>query len=367
MQVPTLHQIAFSKIKGLNFDIASELLSVIGEESDFFRLTEKELQQLTASKSRAFSSEYRKDLLVKAESELEFALKKKINCLYFRNPDYPIRLQNVPDAPLLIYSKGVCDLNSTHIIGVVGTRHSTSYGINVCRNLIDNIAKQIGTDVVVVSGLAYGIDITAHMAALEAGLPTVAVVAHGLDTIYPAPHRNIAVDIVNKSGAIVTEYGDRTRIHRSNFLARNRIIAALSDCVVVVESASHGGALVTANIAQSYGRDVFAFPGRVGDEYSVGCNNLITKNVAALITSADDLIDMMRWKRNNAPIETALFIEFSEEEQPIMDIIREKDVVQLNELSQLLKLPVHKLLNVLFELEMKGVITTLPGNRYRKL
>ena len=189
--------------------------------------------------------------------------------------------------------------------------------------------------------------------------------AHGLDMIYPAQHRSVAADIVRRRGAVTTEYGCRTRVHRSNFLARNRIIAALSDCTVVVESAFKGGALVTARVAQNYGRDVFAFPGRVGDVYSEGCNTLIRKNVAALVTSASDVVDMMRWERSAKPVEKSLFIEYTKEEQAVVDCLQGRDLVQINELSALLKMPVHKLLSVLFELEFKGAVSVMPGNCYR--
>lgn len=365
MSLPGIEQVAFSKIKGITPETAGAILAVVGSEAEFFRMSERELAELASAGSHIFAASYREGLLCEAEKELDFVARNGIRCLYFRNQDYPARFQNVPDAPLLIYAKGDTDLNARCAVGIVGTRHATVYGQKLTRDLVAGLGELVGKDVVVVSGLAYGVDVAAHLAALECGMPTVAVMAHGLDMIYPAQHRSVAADIVRRRGAVTTEYGCRTRVHRSNFLARNRIIAALSDCTVVVESAFKGGALVTAKVAQNYGRDVFAFPGRVGDVYSEGCNTLIRKNVAALATSASDVVDMMRWERSAKPVEKSLFIEYTKEEQAVVDCLQGRDLVQINELSALLKMPVHKLLNVLFELEFKGAVSVMPGNCYR--
>ena len=360
----SLQQVVFSKLKGITPDLASKLLDVFGDEAEFFRMSESELRAASEMESKCFSASYRESLLFEAEKELDFIEKKNIRCLYFNKPNYPARFQNIPDAPILLYAKGDIDLNKKKIVGVVGTRRITQYGQKLTNKFIEELTEAIGNDVIVVSGLAYGVDVSAHKAALNARIPTVGVVAHGLDMIYPTQHRNIAAEMIHEGGAVVTEYGHGTRIHRSNFLARNRIIAALSDCVIVIESAEKGGALVTAKIAQSYGRDVFAFPGRVSDEFSAGCNNLINKNIAALISSASDVVDMMRWEKQTKPIEKSLFVEYTPEEQKIIGFIKEKDGIQINLLSALSQIPVHKLMSILFELEFKGAIVVMPGNRY---
>lgn len=363
---PTACQIAFARIKGITIETASAILDAVGSEELFFRMTEKELTACAGGfGSRVFSEAYRGGLLEDAKRELDYVESKNISALYFSDEDYPARFRTASDAPLLLYAKGGCDFNARRVVSVVGTRHATSYGAGLCRDLVAGLKNSVGSDVVVVSGLAYGIDVTAHLAALETGLDTVAVVAHGLDMIYPAQHRGVAADIVRSGGAVATEYGHRTRIHRSNFLARNRIIAALSDCTVVVESAEKGGALVTANIAQSYGREVFAFPGRVGDEYSAGCNALIRKNVAAIVGGVEDVADMMGWALRRVPVETALFAELTPEERQITDVLRGKDAVHLNELSASTGIVVHRLLSAIFDLELKGAVRVLPGNRYR--
>ena len=363
--LPSIYQIAFSSLKGISIETANEILSDVGTEENFFRMSDIDLQKLSGTNNRIFDDTYRSGLLENARKEQEFITNKNIGTYYFRDENFPVRLQNAPDAPLLIYSAGRCDLNAKKIVSVVGTRHATIYGTNLCRELISDLKSKIGNDVVIVSGLAYGVDVTAHLASLDAGLRTVAVMAHGLDMIYPAQHRQTAADIIKEGGAVITEYPSRTRIHRSNFLARNRIIAALSDCTVVVESARKGGALVTANIAASYGRDVFAFPGRTNDEYSEGCNTLITKNVAALITSADDMIDLMCWERKNSkPVQQELFIKLDSNEQMIYDRLSANGTASVNELSLTVKIPVHKLLSILVDMEFRGIIQSLPGNRY---
>lgn len=365
MPLPTIQQLAFSKVKGMTPDTAADILAVVGSEAEFFRMSERELTELADVNSKIFSAAYREQLLMEAEAELEFVEQNGIRCMYFRNADYPARFQNVPDAPLVLYAKGEADFDAKYMVGVVGTRHATLYGQGLTRSLVAGLGNLLGKDVCIVSGLAYGIDVAAHLAALENGMPTIAVVAHGLDMIYPAQHRSVAAEMVHRGGAIATEYGNHTRVHRSNFLARNRIVAALCDCTVVVESAFKGGALVTARVAQGYGRDVFAFPGRVKDEYSEGCNALIRKNVAALISSASDLTEMMGWRRIAKPVEKSLFPELTAEEQSVVDVMKGREVVQINELSVLSKHPVHRLLSILFELEFKGMVSVLPGNCYR--
>ena len=360
-------QIAFSMVKGMTSDMASDILKAVGSEQAFFELGEQQLQALSGGSSPIFSKSYRNKLLDRARTEFDYITAKHIDAYYFRDGNYPLRFLNVPDAPLLLYAKGKCNLNSNKVVGIVGTRHISSYGEQLCRSLVREIREAFGQDTVIVSGLAYGVDVTAHISALECNLPTVAVMAHGLDMIYPAVHRSVAVDIIQSGGAILTEYPSKTRVHRHNFLARNRIIAALSDCVIVVESAKKGGALVTAKIAQSYGRDVFAFPGRVGDQYSEGCHVLIRNNVAALITGVDDLAYAMGWNMEigeKEPVQQSLFPELSPEESSVVGRLKGQQPVHINELSVSVGLPVHKLMSLLVDMEFRGIIRMLPGNRY---
>ena len=283
-----LYRMAFAGIRGMGVELAQRLLDVIPSERDFFALSDRELKSITGSRSKVWERVSRDEMLRKAEKELLFVEQKHVKVMYFTDSDFPQRLLNASDAPILLYTIGDCNLNAKHVISIVGTRRSTHYGASFCDSLVKDLSQLLDGELVIVSGLAYGTDINAHRAAIKYEIPNVGVQACGLNKIYPAEHRDDAAHIVKLGGAVVSDYTSQDPIHRGNFLARNRIIAALSDCTVVVESANKGGALVTANIAASYSRDVFAVPGRVTDEYSKGCNRLIMNNQAAAITCAED-------------------------------------------------------------------------------
>jgi len=361
---PMACRIAFASMQGMGIDLARKLLDVVGSEERFFAMSEKDLRVLTHGRSKIYRDDYRRDCLQRAVAEEAFARDHNIAAVYYTDAGYPRRLLEAPDAPVMIYTLGHCDLESKHVISVVGTRHATQYGTRFCDTLIGDLAQRL-PDLVVVSGLAYGIDIAAHRAALKHGVSTVAVLPRGLNRIYPSMHRSDAVSIVKSGGMLLTDYTSQDPVQKSNFLARNRIVAALSDCTVVVESAGSGGALVTASLAMSYNRDVMAVPGRCGDEFSTGCNKLIATNKAALITGADDLMAAMRWEGvGRAPQQLNLFPELTKEEQAVVDAIRDRGEVHLNALADALRLPVYKLMSTLVELDCKNVITTLPGCRY---
>lgn len=255
------------------------------------------------------------DIFSRAEKELDFCEKNHIHCLTFHDQDYPSRLRECADAPLALFFRGNANLNALHIVSVVGTRQATPYGQDLCLRLIDDL-HQLCPDVLVVSGLAYGIDIHAHRAALQHQLKTVGVLAHGLDRIYPAEHRKTAVHMLEQGG-LLTEFMSRTTPDRQNFIRRNRIVAGMSDATIVVESAAKGGALITAELANEYHRDCFAFPGRCTDPYSAGCNLLIRNNQATLVTSAEDIVKAMNWTQKptieRGAVQRQLFPELSEE------------------------------------------------------
>ena len=361
---PMVYRIAFASLQGMGVDLARKLLDVVGSERQFFDMSEKALRELTRGRSKIYRDDYRAGCLERAVREESFVREHGIAATYFTDASYPHRLLEATDAPAMIYTLGKCDLESAHVISVVGTRHATQYGVRFCESLIGDLAQRV-QDLVVVSGLAYGIDIAAHRAALKHGVPTVAVLPRGLNRIYPAMHRNDAVAIAKQGGMLLTDYTSQDEVQKSNFLARNRIVAALSDCTVVVESAGAGGALVTASLAMSYSRDVMAVPGRCGDEFSAGCNKLIATNKAALITGADDLMAAMRWESAGmAPQQLDLFPELTREEQAVVDVIRDRGEIHLNALADVLHQPVYKLMSVLVELDCKKVISTLPGCRY---
>lgn len=360
-----LYNIAFANIKGITPRLAEEILSRIGDKSLFFSMPESNLAAVLGFKSKILERAYRDSILEKAKKELDFINTHSITVTAYNDATYPERLRQCDDAPMILYSIGDCNLNSRHMIGVVGTRHATPYGIDFVINLVKGISEKLD-DTVIVSGLAYGIDITAHRAALHNNIPTAAVLAHGLNTIYPASHRNTAAEIARSGGTLVTDYMSQDHMHKGNFLARNRIVAGLCDCLVVAESAEKGGALVTARIATAYNRDVAALPGRTSDKYSAGCNHLIASNVATLIQSDNDLIEMMNWTAKPAEgDQKSLPLELSPEEEAVIDRLRESGEDNINHMCVALGIPMHRLMPILVDMEFKNLILPYPGGKYR--
>ncbi len=305
----------------------------------------------------------------RAEEELAYAERHGITVLTPLDDGYPRRLKECDDAPLMLFYKGTADLNATHIINIVGTRHSTPYGQDLVRRFVADL-RTLCPDVLIVSGLAYGIDICAHRQALDNGLATIGVLAHGLDDLYPTAHRDTANRMVAQGG-LLTEFMTRTNADKLNFVRRNRITAGISDACVLVESAAKGGGLITTRISKDYNRDVFAFPGPVGAPYSEGCNRLIRDNGAALITSAEDLVRAMGWEQDallaqarRQGIERQLFPDLSADEQKVVSLLQKTNDLQLNIISVKCALPVGTVTSLLFTLEMKGVVKAFAGGTY---
>ncbi|WP_281723828.1 DNA-processing protein DprA [Hoylesella shahii] len=304
-----------------------------------------------------------------ADAEMEYNARNNIKTLCLADNDYPQRLKNCADAPLVLFFKGNTDLNRARVINVVGTRHCTAYGQDVIRKFITEL-KKLSPEVLIVSGLAYGVDINAHRQALANDLDTVAVLAHGLDNLYPARHKQTADEMI-KHGGLLTEFLTNTNADKLNFVRRNRIVAGMSDACVLVESAAHGGGLITTAIARDYSREVFAFPGAVGAPFSEGCNNLIRDHKAQLITSAADFIQALGWetdfKRVQATrqgIERQLFPELSAEEQTVIEALQSLNDQPISQLSLSANIPISRLTVVLFQLEMKGMLKLLAGGCY---
>lgn len=366
MNVDLLYKIAFASVRGMGVDLARKMLEVIGEEKEFFNISEKALREITGSKSKILEKAYRNSCISKAENEMEFLESRHIRISYFTDPDYPQRLLNATDAPILLYSVGNTHLNGKHFVSIVGTRNCTEYGKRMCEKLVSELAEAV-PDVVIVSGLAFGIDIVAHNAALKNNVLTIGVQACGLNKIYPSENRNTAESIVKSGGCIMTEYTSQDHLHKGNFVARNRIIAGITDGTIVIESAEKGGSLITANLAQGYNRDVFAVPGRAGDEYSKGCNNLIKRNQAMMVTCAADIIETLQWEskkpRRNA-VQLDLFPTLTPEEETVMKIIQKSGDIHINHITEKLHMPVYKVMSTLMQLEFKGVIISMPGCRY---
>ena len=308
----------------------------------------------------------------RAEVELEYDLRYGIEPLTMNDERYPSRLKECDDAPLMLFYKGNANLNQQRVINIVGTRHCTPYGEDLIRRFITDL-KQLCPQVLIVSGLAYGVDINAHRQALDKGYETVGVLAHGLDDLYPNRHKETALRMI-EHGGLLTEFLTQTNADKINFVRRNRIVAGMSDACILVESAAHGGGLITCEISQAYNRDAFAFPGRIGDAYSEGCNNLIRSNGAMLITSASDFVKNMGWqddaklmRAKQQGIERSLFPDLSPEEQSIVDVLSRNNDLQINMISVQSGIDISRLAALLFTLEMKGLIRTLAGGMYHLL
>ncbi|MBQ4386577.1 MAG: DNA-processing protein DprA [Prevotella sp.] len=312
------------------------------------------------------------EAMKRAEVEMKYMEEHRIRALSLSDDDYPQRLLECADAPLVLYYIGNADLNQQKIISIVGTRKITSYGRDLCRKFIREL-REMCPQVLIVSGLAYGVDICAHKESLDNGFDTVAVLAHGLDQIYPYHHRDTAARMVNHGG-LLTEFMTQTNADKPNFVRRNRIVAGCADATIVVESAAKGGSLITAEIAQSYDRAVFAFPGNVGQQFSEGCNNLIRDNGAGLISSAEDFVKAMGWYDDSIRkqalangIERELFPDLSPEEKKIVSLLQQTNDLQLNVLSVKTGIPISQITALLFQLEMKGVVKALAGGMYHLL
>ena len=305
----------------------------------------------------------------RAETEYEWDNAHGILPLCMNDHRYPQRLKECDDAPLMLFYKGTADLNQTKVISIVGTRHCTTYGQDLIRRFMSEL-RQICPQVLIVSGLAYGVDICAHRHALQNGYETVGVLAHGLDYLYPPRHKYTADEMVNRGG-LLTEFLTNTNADKVNFVRRNRIVAGLADATILVESAAHGGGLITTKLARDYNRDVFAFPGAVGATYSEGCNNAIRDQWASLISNAHDFAKAMRWEGNmllheayEKGIERQLFPNLTPEEKKVVDTLSRDNDLQINMLSVRSDIPISNLTALLFSLEMKGVVKTLPGGTY---
>ena len=362
--------LALNRIDRIGSIRAKYLYEQLGSAQEIFRNRKHLNEIITGVNQSLINALDDSGVFIKAEQELRFIEENHIRCLTPENEDYPSRLRDCEDAPLLLFTLGNADLNTTKIVSVVGTRKATEYGRRMCNRLIEEL-HTLCPDILIVSGLAYGIDAISHKAALDNNCKTVGVLAHGLDMIYPRTNRDMAKRMLD-CGGLVTEFMSQTIPLPNNFLRRNRIVAGLADAVVIVESAARGGSLATADMAQSYHRDCFAFPGSVGDIYSEGCNALIRDNKAALITSGSDLVDAMGWGTKGVgksePIQTELQFDLTPQEQQVFDKVREKaQGVHINTLVVECNMPYALITSVLFSLEMKELVKPFPGSMYKPL
>jgi len=358
-----LYQIALTLVPGIGDVLGKKLISYCGNPEQIFREPKKMLQKIPRISDKLITAIGNKDLLNRARKEILFIEKYRIKPLYFQDKDYPSRLRNCLDSPIMLYYKGNTEINMAKVVGVVGTRSATEYGKEICSKII---LELVDHQVLIVSGLAYGIDSCAHRAAIAAGLPTVGVLGHGLDRIYPGQNKGLAEKMV-RNGGLLTDFISETNPDRENFPQRNRIIAGLCDAIVVVEAAKKGGALITADIANSYNRDVFAVPGKIGDIFSEGSNFLIKINKAALIQSGEDIRYMMGWdtkKPGRTSQQRKLFIEMTHEEEIVVKILNDEGETGIDELTIKSGLSMSKCSASLLNLEFEGVIKSLPGKMY---
>ncbi len=360
-----LQRIAISLFKKINFTNLQYIFNYIDSVEDFFHLDEITIGDIPNVNS-PFIEEYKTQLpicLEKAKKELEYIEKNNIQIHFFTDKTFPKRLLECTDCPKLIYSKGIADFNKHKYLGIVGTRKATEYGKNSCHKIISELAKS-QPKICIISGLAYGIDIYSHRAALENNIPTIGVIGGGYDFFYPKAHYNTSLEM-QKNGAVITEFTHEIHPEPYNFVQRNRIIAGMSDGVLVVESAEKGGSLITAELAYSYNKDVMAIPGRYIDSSSAGCNSLIKSNKAALVESASDIERIMCWEKDNTlELGIELFPELSDKETLIVDIIRSKGNIHIDTISELSGIKISELSVLLLNLEFKNVVRSVRGNLY---
>ncbi|MCP2026377.1 DNA processing protein [Flavobacterium sp. HSC-32F16] len=357
--------LALLKVDGVGDIMAKKLLTNCGKAEAVFKTNVNQIAAIDGVGTVLLKNLKDKSIFEKANQELEFIKKNKIEVSYFQDENYPDRLKHCFDSPVLLFSGGTINLKNKKIISIVGTRQITSYGTEFCRKLIEDLAP---LDPVIVSGFAYGVDIVAHQAAIDYNLQTIGVLAHGLNQIYPKTHKKY-MSKMEENGGFITEFWSDSNPDKEKFVRRNRIVAGMTEATIVIESADRGGSLITANMANEYNRDVFAVPGRVTDKYSQGCNSLIKTQKANLLTNAADLIYMLNWdiKEKFKPIQKQLFVELEPEEQKIYDFLQKNGKELLDIIAIKCDFPIFKMSALLLNMELKGLIRPLPGKLFESI
>lgn len=363
------HILALLQVDGVGDIVAKKLINHCGSVQNIFNTKTNLLKAIDGIGDVLIKKLKDKTVFEKAEQELHFIEKEKINVLYFQNKDYPERLKQCIDAPVLLFSTGNINLENRKVISIVGTRQITSYGTEFCKKLIEDLAI---FNPIIVSGFAYGVDIVAHQAAIDYQLQTIGVLAHGLNQIYPKTHkRHIAK--IEENGGFLTEFWSNSNPEKENFVRRNRIVAGMCEATIVIESAEKGGSLITATMANDYNRDVFAVPGRTTDKYSQGCNNLIKTQRANVLTSAADLVYILNWeidsnvKNDNKVIQKQLFISLEEDEKKVYDYLQKNGKQLLDIIALECQFPIFRISSLLLNMELKGVIRPLPGKLFEAI
>jgi DNA processing protein len=352
--------LALMQVEGVGDVIAKKLIQHCGNAEAIFTSKKSQLQKIDGIGSVVIKNLRDKSVFVKAEAEIQFIAQENISHTFYQEENYPERLKHCYDSPVLLFQAGNINLLNRRVISIVGTRQITSYGVEFTKKFLEEIAP---LNPIIVSGFAYGVDIYAHQIAMDYGLQTIGVLAHGLNQIYPKTHKKYMAKM-EQNGGFLTEFWSTSKPDKENFIKRNRIVAGISEATVVIESAEKGGSLVTANLANDYNRDVFAVPGRTTDKYSQGCNNLIKTQRANLMTSAADLVYILNWelqRESQKAVQKQLFISLTNEEQKIYDYLRKTGKEMMDIIALECDFPIYRISSILLNMELKGVIRPLPG------
>ena len=358
-----LHLLALLKVDGVGDIVAKKLLNHFSTAENIFKAKANQLESIDGIGRVLIKNLKDKTVFNLAEAELKFIKENNINCLFYQDEKYPDRLKHCIDGPILLFTSGTIDFKNRKVISIVGTREITSYGTEFCKKFIEDLAP---LNPIIVSGFAYGVDIVAHKVAMDLGLQTIGVVAHGLNQVYPKVHKKYVAKM-EQNGGFMTEFWSNSNPEKENFVKRNRIVAGISEATIVIESAEKGGSLITANLANDYNRDVFAVPGRTSDKFSQGCNNLIKTQKAHLLTSAADLIYILNWELKQDEtkvIQKQLFVSLENDEQKIYDYLQKNGKQLLDVIALDCDFPVFRISSILLNMELKGVVRPLPGKLF---
>jgi DNA processing protein len=361
-----IYQIALTLVDGVGPVLAKNLISYCGSASEVFRAKKSTLLKIPDIGQKTANALIDFKDFKRAEHEIKFIEKHQIKAHFYADSNYPYRLKSTHDCPVVLYQLGNTNLNSEKIIGIVGTRNPSEYGKYFCEQLLEDLASSGAT---IISGMAYGIDIHAHKSAIKNNLPTLGVMAHGLDRIYPSDHKKYAKAMIENKGGFLTEFLSKTSPDRENFPKRNRIVAGLCDAIIVIETAKKGGSMITAELAWQYDRILMALPGKSTDDKSAGCNYLIKTNRAELIENSEDVIKSLGWDTSTKkrPIQKSLPLDLSQTELVVWNLLKEKSLIEIDEIISISKLGSSEVALILLDFEFKGWIKTLPGKRYQLL
>ena len=363
MKSDMLHKIAITRIPRVGGVIAKNLISYCGGAEEVFRASKRELLKIPGIGPVIAENIVEQNVLREAEVEMEWMERHDIQPIFYLDDNYPLRLRPYEEAPLVLFYKGNTDLNAPRTVAIVGTRKPTQRGKMVCEEIVEELKKY---EVQIISGLAYGIDVTAHKKCVKIGVPTIGVLGHGLDRIYPPEHRSVGMEMC-ENGGLLTEFSYQVQPKREHFPMRNRIIAAMSDALIVVESGEGGGSIISAELARKYGKVVFAVPGRMRDDHSKGCNLLIKKGKARLLEHADDVATTLKWGKDQTPspdFREKLYNNLNENEKIIVNILKNVDDMSIDKITFESRLAPAQISSILLNLEFKGLIKNLPGKRY---